>query len=426
MALALIAALGLGLRLAAALNRWQPERGDAYGYEQLARALYESGSYSAHGIGEPSDYSPGAPLFFAAVHVVTGGVHPELALAALAIVGTLAVPIVYLIARRLAGPSAGAAAGLVGAAAMAVYPVLINQHRAFLTEPLAAPCVAGAVLAALWAFDRRRPLGWAAPGLLLGLTALIRPEYLVVGVGFTGVAVWASRRQGLRAALTAAAALLIAFAAVLAPWTVRNYVVLDRVVPVSTGGGKALFVGTYLPGRGSNRKTKDVLSAEYGSARIDVFGRIAGRYPGLERDQALARAARDNVRKYVREQPLEYAGMFVEKAYGMWSRTAMDRIRHPVTRVVHWALLLLALLACGRLIASRRVETLIVGLPIGLITLTSALLFAPPRRHVPLMPVVIALSAVGAVWVASTIRGARSPDRPRGRAGMLPASRGDA
>ena len=42
----------------------------------------------------------------------------------------------------------------------------------------------------------------------------------------------------------------LAFALVLAPWTVRTFIVLDRFVPVTTGGGKALFVATYLPGGG--------------------------------------------------------------------------------------------------------------------------------------------------------------------------------
>ncbi|MBW3534719.1 MAG: hypothetical protein KY453_05800, partial [Gemmatimonadetes bacterium] len=49
---------------------------------------------------------------------------------------------------------------------------------------------------------------------------------------------------------------LVAFALVLAPWTIRNAIVLDRFVPVSTGGGKALFIGTYMPGDGDHFRTK--------------------------------------------------------------------------------------------------------------------------------------------------------------------------
>ena len=40
------------------------------------------------------------------------------------------------------------------------------------------------MLAFLWAGEQERLRAWLAPGLLFGLTALIRPEYLIVGVAF--------------------------------------------------------------------------------------------------------------------------------------------------------------------------------------------------------------------------------------------------
>ena len=52
---------------------------------------------------------------------------------------------------------------------------------------------------------------------------------------------------------------MAAFCAVLAPWALRNYLVLDRFVPVTTGGGKALFVATYLPGKGRQLPVKRAL-----------------------------------------------------------------------------------------------------------------------------------------------------------------------
>ena len=56
--------------------------------------------------------------------------------------------------------------------------------------------------------------------------------------------------------VASAALFVAAFALVLAPWTVRNFIVLDRFVPVTTGGGKALFVATYLPGNGRQLQMK--------------------------------------------------------------------------------------------------------------------------------------------------------------------------
>ena len=64
------------------------------------------------------------------------------------------------------------------------------------------------------------------------------------------VLVKVARGRGVRVGVASAALFGAAFALVLVPWTMRNYVVLDRFVPVTTGGGKALFVATYLPGDG--------------------------------------------------------------------------------------------------------------------------------------------------------------------------------
>ena len=102
---------------------------------------------------------------------------------------------------------------------------------------------------------------------------------------------------------------------VLAPWTVRNYVVLDRFVPVTTGGGKALFVATYLPGDGRQLRVKrelirrfegkqDVTDREVADTQMkDLLDKVARKYPDLERDAALAKIGRENFRKYVREEP---------------------------------------------------------------------------------------------------------------------------
>ncbi len=56
---------------------------------------------------------------------------------------------------------------------------------------------------------------------------------------------------------------LVALLLPIVPWTVRNAIVLDRVVPISTGGGKALYVGTYLPADGDYQRVKALLAERY-------------------------------------------------------------------------------------------------------------------------------------------------------------------
>ena len=97
----------------------------------------------------------------------------------------------------------------------------------------------------------------------------------------------------------ALAVLLAGVAMVVAPWTVRNAIALDRFVPISTGGGQVLFAGTYLPSDGDPER----VGAEVVERHPELFGpkavqqlrleqilaRLAAqRYPELETDKALS------------------------------------------------------------------------------------------------------------------------------------------
>src|SRR5215208_1937496 len=105
--LAAVLVLGFGLRLQAALTPPADVGNDAAAYMQIAKALYKDGHYGAPAQASPNDWSPGAPLLYAGVYYLTGGVHPKAALILLALFGTATILLTYLIARRLAGPVAG-------------------------------------------------------------------------------------------------------------------------------------------------------------------------------------------------------------------------------------------------------------------------------------------------------------------------------
>src|SRR5699024_3084312 len=135
-----------------------------------------------------------------------------------------------------------------------------------------------------------------------------RPEYLLLTALFALLALglmW--RRRGFVRGLLAAAAIVIAFALVIAPWTIRVSDDLGRFVPVSTGGGKALFIGTYLPGAGLHEGVKQhLLHQTRGGPPIPeerlrripmnpLLDRVASEYPELPRDTALQRIGRENL-----------------------------------------------------------------------------------------------------------------------------------
>ena len=433
-ALVLVVALGFGLRLEAALNpNLDPgdativayQGNDSKSYGEIAQALYENGRYGTPEMRNPTDWSPGAPIFYAGVYYLTGGVHPDLARAAVAVLGALMVLFVYLLGRRLAGPGVGIGAALLAA----IYPAFIDNAEQFVSEPIAAFTLSGAVLGIFWAADAARSTwAWLLPGVLLGATALTRPEYLMfAGILGLVVLVKMARDRGIKLGVASLALFVGAFVLVLAPWTIRNFVVLDKFVPVTTGGGKALFVATYLPGDGRQLRVKrelirrfehkqNVTDREVADTQMkDLLDKVARKYPDLERDAALAKIGRENFRKYVREEPVRYAGMVATKMWNVWRRGSGPTMRDSGWIAFHYAILALAVLGLGVLAWRRRWEALVIGLLIGGITLLGGLLLAVPRRNVPLMPLVLTLAAVGGAWLWLTAGAWLAERRSRGR-----------
>jgi 4-amino-4-deoxy-L-arabinose transferase-like glycosyltransferase len=419
--LALIVAVGFGLRANRALNPIDHPGDDARAYFSLSKSLYEDGTYGGSSFHDASDWSPGAPLLYAGVYYATGGVRDNAARMVLALLGAATILIVYLLGRRLAG----ATAGLLAAAGVALYPSFIHSNGALLSEPPAIFTLPAAVLAFLWARERRSPWAWLLPGSLFGLTALIRPEYLLVGFAFAIAALIGVARERRWQPGAAAAALLVAgFLAPIVPWTVHNLVSLDRFVPVSTGGGKALYVGTYLPADGDYQRVKAALvkrylgrSLEPGSPQLDavnptpLFDRVAARYPDLSRDVALGKVARHELSEYLRFDTLDYLAMLVRKTGRMWDQGVA--MTGPAGRSAHLLLVLLGLAGLLTIGWRRRWwEFTAFAIPIFLVTAIGAISLASTRRNEVLMSLVIPLAAAAMVWGWEYMRGRFAEQRP--------------
>jgi 4-amino-4-deoxy-L-arabinose transferase-like glycosyltransferase len=427
--LAVVTIAGLGLRVGYAVDQPATPPPDAGAYARIAESLYREGSFDARPPGvsrevQPaSSYAPGLPLFVAGLYELSGGVHPTFALVVLALFGAGAIPLTFLLGRRMAGPLAG----LIGAAAFAIYPALLDYQGLLLTEPLAAFLLSAALVVFLHAADRPSPWRWLGSGALLAALSLVRPEYLALAF-FLPLA-WLVR-EGLRGNVRRPAVLagvsLLGTALVLAPWAIRNAIVLDRAVPVSTGGGKALFIGTYLDAGGDGPRLRELLLSERPALRERlsrdgpvndpnrfvlerVLGQVAAeRYPGLETDAALGRMGRKNLGDDVTREPIAFAGLLVDKAYETWTDAPRAVMEREPWRALQLGVIVLALLGLAILAVRRRFEAAILGLVLAYMTAVGALLIASPRRELVVLPVLAALAGTGAVsaceWLRERIR----------------------
>jgi 4-amino-4-deoxy-L-arabinose transferase-like glycosyltransferase len=438
-ALAVIAALGLGLRAYAVVHPVANPADDSHAYYALSKALYEEGSYGGPEFHDSSDWSPGAPLLYAAAFYATGGAREGTARIVEALCGLAAIFVVFLLAARLASgfgdrvrdnpryarvtANSARLAGLLAAFAMAVYPPFIHSTGELMSEPPAILTLPAAILAFLWASEQERLRAWLVPGLLFGLTAMFRPEYLVVGAAFVVLAaVRVGVARGWRPGLAGAGLLVAAVLVPIVPWTIRNVDVLDRVVPISTGSGKALYVGTYLPADGEYQRVKALLAQRYLGLDLapdsealnnvnptPLFDEVAeSSYPDLPRDSALGKVGKQNFSKYFGEDPLGYLGMTARKVGRMWSSGVGVAMGSTLGRVLQVLLVALGLAGFVLLGLRRRWwDLLALATPIALVTAVGAVSLAAPRRNEVLMTLVFPLAAMALLAGASAISSGR-------------------
>jgi 4-amino-4-deoxy-L-arabinose transferase-like glycosyltransferase len=415
--LALIAVLGLGARAYVVVKPVANPADDSHAYYALSKALYEEGSFGGPTFHDPSDWSPGAPLLYAASFYATGGAREGTARIVEALLGVAAILVVFLLGERLGGRWVG----LLAALALAVYPPFIHSTGELMSEPPAILTLPAAVLAFLWAGEQERLRAWLLPGLLFGLTAMFRPEYLFVGAAFVVLAaIQVGRARGWKPGLAGAGLLVFALLLPIVPWTVRNIDVLGRVVPISTGSGKALYVGTFLPADGEYQRVKALLVKRYehrlldpSSAALDavdptpLFDRVAARYPDLPRDTALGKIGKQNFSKYFGEDPLGYLGMTVRKVGRMWSSGVGAAMSSGLGRTIQILLVVLGL-AGFVLLALRRSwwELVALATPIVLVTAVGAASLAAPRRNEVLMTLIFPLAVLALSRGAAAISSA--------------------
>jgi 4-amino-4-deoxy-L-arabinose transferase-like glycosyltransferase len=425
--------LGLGLRLDYAIRAPQHPVDDAQAYSRISRALVEGDGYTqGPGTGylqSASNYQSGLPLLVAGIYEVGGGVNEEAARIVLALLSSLAVPFAFFLGRRLAGTGAGVPAAL----AVAIYPALLEYSGMLMTEPLGSALIAAMTLAFLRARERPDlPWRWALAGVAMGAMAMLRPEYLLLVIALPALALacpWGrggpvDRRLWARAGLLAGCAVLVVL-----PWTVRNFVAFERVVPISTGGGQVLYAGSYVEAGPNPEKITDDFLAEYPWIRRKL-GPVPGpiyrgqalaalaerEHPGENTDTALTGMAIDAYAHAAWHEPLALVGFVAGKVWFGWTAAARGVMKLAPWRVLQLALLLAAAIGLCVGLARRRFDVAAIAVVLALETLVQATFIASPRRTLTLLPLTAALAGAGAMWMAAAARAHRGRGRADGAA----------
>ncbi|MFH0911223.1 MAG: glycosyltransferase family 39 protein [Planctomycetota bacterium] len=300
-----------------------------------------------------------------------------------AVLGTANVLLLYFAAKRHFGNRAG----LVAAFAGAVDPVFVYFSALVLVETLATTMVLLVCLSQRLLQERLGLFRAVLAGAVLGAAVLVKETlsalilfYLLYW--FLHGLFWARERNLARGALVLAC-LVLGWALVLAPWSLRNHARLGTYSPFSTTGGHALY-----------ESNSDLADGGPNNNRI-VFPPGSDALGEVERDRLLKREAAS----WILAHPGRFARLAVRKFLRTWSPVPNYAEARSVPKMAasflsYTPVMLLALYALWRL----RREWALAWLPVVPVIYTALLhmvFMGSLRYRVPVMVCLMILAGKG-------------------------------
>lgn len=380
--------------------------GDQAEYDLQGR-FFEQGKlwWSTAALGEPHATawkSPLYPAWVGALYSTLGPGPTKVAVVQGLLLAPLTVLLTWLLARRWFGLNVAAVAAFV----IAIFPLSWEFFGLLYSEALAIPLIS---LVLLLALDRPAPTPMRAAGIgaLVGVCILVRPTsfFLFAALAAAWVLATGWRRGAALTTLAVACTVLV-----VAPWTIRNAIVLDGFVPVSIQDAAAY--GTF--------NAEAANDPEYPFAWRAAPGDLAAE---LERDPPTSEVEfrsrlQERAREYVLDHPASVAEAFFwnglarfwdvrspAKAVGETDFDGRSRAVTTAGLAVYYVLLPLALLGLWRL--RRRRELLVPLLALALGASVVFTIQAGTRYRAPLEPVIVVLACSNLAYLAR-FRGERA------------------
>ncbi len=366
---------------------------DARHYDKAARTLLQEGEW-----GEKYNRSPLYPLFMAAVYRLFGTSFVAVRLAEAAL-GALLCFLVYQMGRRLFSEKTA----LIAAAMAVAHPhfllVSVILYPTHLFTLLTALCIY-----LLLIFDEsKRPLHLLGAAAVAGLAALTIPAFFFT-LPFIVLWLLFGRRWA------AAAAFLIIFVCLLAPWTLRNYkrygrLTLVRPVPHTVFPNLEDLEAQKQRIDSGFKDTTDYLRHNPKGTDKDRLDRIIGgylRHPLQSLRYLLSESAHfwalypdrlDTMSETYQHQIRSRDGRMIATRRSLWQTAKVLSI------MVMAPLFLAAVIGLAAAFPWKRAALLPLGAAVGQ-WLGYSLIYAEVRYRIPIEPYVLLFAAYGLVRLA--------------------------
>ena len=334
------------------------------------------------------------------------------------VIGSLTCVLVWRIAREFFGRRTG----LVASAIAAIYAMFIFYEGSLLIVNILLPLNLWVVWCVMRAMEAPSNGRWLGLGMLIGLTALARPNMLLYGpAALVLLFALLPNAQGLSRRFVLAGCLLAGIGTTVFPASLRNYVVTGDRVLVSASAGMNFFNGNNPDANGTHnvprifdRSTADhpreqnliyKAYAEHELGRTLLPSEVSTYWMGRGIDYVIANPA-----EWLRLTGRKF--LYFINAHEIWNNRS-----YTVTRQFSWVLRLpligfglvgpLAML--GFVVTANRWRKLApLYALIGVHLATCLIFFVLSRYRIPAVPVLIMFAAAACVWLFDAMRARRT------------------
>jgi 4-amino-4-deoxy-L-arabinose transferase-like glycosyltransferase len=322
--------------------------------------------------------TPVPALYFAAIYYFAVSIRAVQI--ANVFIGVLTVWLIHDLTRR----SFGIIPALWAAALVSCHPLLLLYTGQLLSE---TPVILFIALAfwLIWMLRSRSALWFAPIGILFGLAALTRESMLPLAAL---VALWIviiRAGEGWLRRIAPAAVILSFLALTLAPWTIRNYSIFGKFVPLTTKGGLSLWVANNPLADGGG--TEKVLAIPGGNTLTEG---------------ALGPVHQKMAMQFIAENPLKFIRLSLSRLVYFWHLGYHgDGLNEIIFLAMYWPLLGLAITgACIGWRSNRNATLLVLTVPI-LLTLVHMVFLPEGRYRLPADLMNCVFAGYGMHWIIS-------------------------
>ncbi len=374
--------VGLLPRIFLAFNSAEIPASDALGYDHQAIGILEGKGFIENG-KISSSREPLYSLFLAGIYYLFGHSYTAVRIIQ-AILGALVCLVVFEIAKNLFASKVAILAGLLSAFS----PSQIKISEKLLSENLYTFLLSIAILLILKQTKSKNYICLALLGIFLGLASLTRyvivffPFFIIVFIGRSLIPEDYSIKKRVFSALV----LIFFFILPILPWTIRNWSVHHKFIPIVSRTGAGLYY-SYFPKDG---KIYGFNISDENTEKAKLLG------SETEESNYLIKLTL----KFIKEHPWRVLKLEVLKTAYFWSPFDWEIIGSGVYNYIYG--FIFPFIIFGLIIMRKRFrELLVICLPVFYAFLLALITYGSPRFRLPVEPYLIIMASAAIVHFIS-------------------------